>query len=128
MQVRLEYENGKLVLKCEKDGVTMVIEFVAEAPEENAQERVLDILTAQYQNRVAAQSVKNLLDNFIGMMKLSSRSYILNYSKAKCHIGGNIKGPVFFRQIFRMDDIRKPDPGMVFFFEFIERRRGVFFA
>lgn len=54
MQVRLEYENGKPVLKCEKDGVTMVIEFAAEAPEENAKERVFDILTAQYQNRVAA--------------------------------------------------------------------------
>ena len=52
MQMRLEYENGKPVLKCENNGVVLVIEFAENKPEENAKERILDILTAQYQNRV----------------------------------------------------------------------------
>ena len=40
MQMRLEYENGKPVLKCENNGVVLVIEFAENKPENHSSWRI----------------------------------------------------------------------------------------
>ncbi len=58
--MRLEYEKSKPILKCEKHGVEMTIEFSEKEPEENTKERVLDILITQYQNKAMTKPCENL--------------------------------------------------------------------
>lgn len=52
-KLRLEYEDGKPVMRMEKDGVKMTFRFAETPPPNDIKKVIVDILTSQYIGKVS---------------------------------------------------------------------------
>lgn len=52
-KLRLEYEDGKPVMRMEKDGVKMTFHFAETPPPNDIKKVIVDILTSQYIGKVS---------------------------------------------------------------------------